>query len=54
MKEEDWKEITYMVYDAPLVPLPFKKRLEVMADIVDPLKSQYVKVLEQVEVKSGK
>ena len=24
---ERWKEIVYMVYDAPLVPLPFKGRV---------------------------
>ena len=29
-RNEEWKLITYMVYDAPLLKQNFKKRLEVM------------------------
>ena len=29
-KDEDWKQITYMVFDAPLLDKPFEQRLEVL------------------------
>ena len=45
VNNEKWKEIVYMVYDAPLLTQHnFKKRLEIMEQVIQPMNSKCVKI----------
>lgn len=50
-KNEEWKGIKYMVYDAPKVKGTFKQRLKKMHDVIDKLNSQHVMVHPHHECK---
>jgi len=50
-KSDRWKQITYMVYDAPLLDTKFKQRLETIKKVLSSKPSLYVKLHEHTECK---
>jgi len=42
-KNEEWKNITYMVYDAPLLNKKFEDRLKIIKATLDKISSKHVK-----------
>lgn len=44
---EKWKEIKFMVFDAPLVKTDFSKRLALLEKSIDPVKHSVVQLVEQ-------
>ena len=50
--DSDWRKITYMVFDLPLVRKPFKERYEMLKDILQDV--PHVKLVEHIEIKTQK
>jgi DNA ligase-1 len=46
-KEEDWKQISFMIFDLPSSPKTFTQRLVVMQELVDSSPSKYLKMITQ-------
>ena len=51
-ENDDWKEITYMVYDAPCLKVNFAERLKVIEDSLSKLNSKHCVFHKQVVCKS--
>jgi len=51
-KNEEWKKVTFMVFDAPLIKKPFKARLNILKEKISKLNCDWVKLCEQTVVKS--
>ena len=45
-KNDDWNQVIYMVFDAPKIHEPFKKRIQMIKEIIDKVNSPYVKLVE--------
>ncbi len=41
--EEDWKKLTYVVYDCPGLKLPFKERIKVLEEEIKKINSPYIR-----------
>jgi DNA ligase-1 len=50
--DSDWRKITYMVFDLPLVRKPFKERYNMLKDILQDV--PHVKLVEHIEIKNQK
>ncbi|MBX9693562.1 MAG: DNA ligase [Cyanobacteria bacterium] len=46
-RSESWKEITFMVFDAPQTDAPFEERIEIISRLMEERKPQYAKALAQ-------
>lgn len=51
-KSDHWKQIQYVVFDAPGIQEPFESRLEFVADCVKSIGSQYLAGLEHTRCKN--
>lgn len=51
---EHWKEVKYMVFDAPLVPGTFKERLSVAKKIIEKAPNDTVQMIKQIVCKDVK
>jgi len=43
---DDWKDVKYMVFDAPMVAGTFEQRLEVVKKIIDENKNETVSLIK--------
>ena len=48
--DSEWRKITFMVFDLPLIRKPFKERYQIMSDLLKDL--PHVKLVEHIEIKS--
>ncbi len=44
--DSEWKQVRFMVFDAPEVNLPFKERYEKLKEVIGKIKSPYLAVLD--------
>ncbi|MBE0369153.1 MULTISPECIES: DNA ligase [Pseudoalteromonas] len=44
---ENWRQITYMVFDAPNIEQPFSQRYQTYSDLIDNIKQHHVKAVIQ-------
>jgi len=49
-KNDEWKDIVYMVFDAPKLKLPFKKRIARLQELI-PKDRKHIKLLEHTVCK---
>jgi DNA ligase-1 len=50
--DSDWRKITYMVFDLPLVRKPFKERYDILKNMLKDI--PHVKLVEHIEIKNQK
>lgn len=48
-QSEHWRQLRYVVFDAPAVDGPFEKRLEKLRELISPEESGFVRVLPQFD-----
>ncbi len=51
-KSDHWKQIRYVVFDAPAMTDPFEERLQFLADLLDGIGSEFVSAHEQQRCKN--
>lgn len=50
---EEWKDVKYMIFDAPLVPGPFSDRLKVCKQVLDKNSNSTVQMISQTTCKNA-
>ena len=53
-KNDEWKKVKFMIFDLPSSEQPFHERVLEMQKRVTQTKSPYLKIIEQIKVKSNK
>ncbi|EGR33361.1 hypothetical protein IMG5_055040 [Ichthyophthirius multifiliis] len=47
-----WKDIIYLVYDAPKLNLPFSKRIQILQEEIPKFNNQYIKALPHITIEN--